>query len=68
MNWIIENKDLLLMVSPIVLIQLMMFAYCAIIISKEGVANLNKTLWLIIALFLNLIGPILFLTLGRKDK
>ena len=66
MNWINENKEILLMVSPLVFVQLLMFAYCAILIKKEGVANLNRPLWLLICFFINIFGPIIFLILGRN--
>lgn len=65
MNWINEHKDLLLIASPIILIHLIMFAYCAAIIKKEGVSNLNKPIWLAICFFFQIIGPIAFIIIGR---
>ena len=67
MNWIVENKDLLIIASPILIIHLAMFMYCAYLINKEGVANLNKPLWLLIAFLFQLVGPIVFIILGRND-
>lgn len=68
MNWIIENKDLLLIASPIVLIHLFMFAYCALLIKREGVANLNRVIWLSICFFIQIFGPIIFMIVGRKGE
>ncbi len=67
MNWINENMDLLLILSPILVIQLMMFAYCAYLITKEGVSNLNKPLWLGICFFFQIIGPIIYIVIGRNE-
>ena len=67
MNWINENIDLLLIASPIILIQLAMFAYCAYLINKDGVQNLNKLLWLLICFFIQIIGPITFIIIGKKE-
>ncbi len=61
------NTELVLILSPIVIIQLLMFAYCAYLISKEGVRNLNKPTWLLICLLFQILGPIAFIVLGRKD-
>jgi hypothetical protein len=68
MNWINENKELLLIASPIILVQLLMFAYCALLIKKEGVANLNRTIWLSICFFIQIFGPIIFMIVGRKGE
>jgi hypothetical protein len=67
MNWINENIDLLLIASPIILIQLAMFAYCAYLINKDGVQNLSKPLWLLICFFIQIIGPIAFIIIGKKE-
>lgn len=62
------TKDTLLLLLPVVAIQLSLAAYCALKIYREGVENLNRWLWLGICLFIHLIGPILFLVLGRKKE
>ncbi|MDP2813572.1 MAG: PLDc N-terminal domain-containing protein [Erysipelotrichaceae bacterium] len=68
MNWINENMEILLIASPVILIHLFMFAYCALLIRKEGVANLNRTLWLAICFFFQILGPIAFMIIGRKGE
>ncbi len=59
-------STILLMVLPLAAIQLGIAIFCIVKIFKEGVANLNKVVWTLICLILNLIGPILFLIVGRK--
>lgn len=59
-------STILLMVLPLAAIQLGLAIFCIVKIFREGVANLNKVAWTLICLILNLIGPILFLIIGRK--
>jgi len=58
--------ELAAMVIPIVAMQLGLALYCVVRILKHGTANLNKAVWCLIVLFVNLIGPIAFLLFGRR--
>jgi hypothetical protein len=68
MNGLALTKDLVLMLLPLIAIQLGLAIYCAVKIFREGVQNLNRWAWLAICLFVNLIGPIVFLIVGRKKE
>ena len=68
MNEFMLTKDILLILSPLILLQLSLAVYCGIKIFREGVQNLNKWAWLLICLFINIIGPVLFLLVGRKKE
>jgi hypothetical protein len=68
MNDFTLTTDLLLMLLPLVIIQIGLAIYCAFKIFKEGVENLNKWAWLAICLFVNLLGPITFMIIGRKKE
>jgi hypothetical protein len=68
MNEFVFTKDMLLILSPLILLQLSLAVYCGIKIFREGVQNLNKWTWFSICLFVNVIGPVLFLLLGRKKE
>ena len=59
------SRTLLLALTPLVVLQLSLAIFCLVKLNKEGPANLNKAAWVIIILFLNLLGPILFLLIGR---
>lgn len=59
---------LLLMLIPLLIVQLSLMIYCVIKILKEGVGNLKPTAWIIIVLFVNMLGPIAFLLVGRKQN
>jgi len=61
------TTDLILMVLPLLVIQFGLAIFCVVKIFKEGVQNLNKWIWLVICLFCNLIGPVIFLIIGRKS-
>ena len=66
MNGFEITKEFILMLLPLIAIQLGLAIYCIVKIFKEGVQNLNKWLWLVICVFGSLLGPILFLIIGRK--
>jgi len=66
MSGFILTREGLLMLLPLVAIQIGLAAYCAVLIFREGVQNLNKRAWLAICLLANLIGPIIFLVVGRR--
>lgn len=66
MNEFVLTTEIILMLLPLVAIQFGLAIYCAIKIFKEGVQNLNRWAWLAICVFANLIGPIIFLIVGRK--
>lgn len=61
-----NTLNIILALIPLVVIQLSLVVYCLIKIFKHGVANLNKWGWIIIVVFFNLFGPILFLIIGRR--
>jgi hypothetical protein len=60
------DSQMLLLLSPVILIQLGLAVFCIVKILKEGVANLNRWVWAAIVIFGNLIGPIIFLMVGRR--
>lgn len=66
MNELNIATDTLLMLLPLVVLQFGLALYCIVKIVREGVANLNKPLWILISIFFSMIGPIVFLIVGRK--
>lgn len=54
------------LIAPLIVIQFGLSIYCIIDIFRNGVRNLNKSIWILIVLFINLIGAISYLLLGRK--
>ena len=68
MSEILVTKEMLLIMSPLILLQLSLAVYCGLIIFREGVQNLNRWAWLIICMFVSVLGPVLFLLVGRKKE
>jgi len=66
MNELNITMDTLLMILPLIVLQFGLALYCIVKIVREGVANLNKPLWILISIFFSMIGPIVFLIVGRK--
>lgn len=60
------TRSMLLAATPFIAIQIGLAIYCLIKLKHDEVANLNKPLWAAIILLSNLVGPILYLTVGRK--
>jgi len=64
---VLDNKTIMALI-PLVIIQLILIIVCVIDWNKrEKFKNLNKWFWLIVILFVNIIGPILYLTFGRDN-
>ena len=54
---------------PVIIIELGFLVFALVLAIKNEVAYLPKWAWILIIVFINLIGPILFLIFGRKkDK
>ncbi len=52
--------------APVLFIQIALNIYCIINILKKGVRNLNKPVWIIIVLGVNIFGAVAYLALGRR--
>lgn len=61
-------NEMLPLLVPLVLIQVVLAIYALTVLKKtERVRFDSRLLWILIIIFANLIGPILFLTIGRDD-
>lgn len=63
---ILSSSEFLIAVIPVLAIQFSLVVYCLVKIFKQGTANLNKWIWVVIVIFVNLFGPIIFLAVGRR--
>lgn len=61
-----STLEVIKLVSPLIAVQLALALYCIFDILRKGVRNLNKGIWIAIVLFVNMVGPISYLILGRK--
>lgn len=60
------TPETLAIILPILVAVYSLVAYCVFKIIKEGVANLNKAVWIVIVIAANLVGSLVFLLFGRR--
>ena len=68
MNEFVLTREMLLILSPLILLHIGLVVYCGLKIFNEGVQTLSKWTWLCICLFISIMGPIFFLLVGRKKE
>jgi len=64
------DRTLLLLLLPIALIELGLIIFSLYDLTRPArkVRGGNKVLWVIVILFFNLLGPLLYLTVGREES
>ena len=60
--------ELLPLIIPVLAIDLLLKAFAVYRIFKDEVNYFPKYVWVLVVLFISAIGPILFLTVGRKKE
>lgn len=66
LEWIQANLALVL---PLILLQLVLIIVALVDLSRrEKVRWGNKWIWVLVILFINTIGPIIYFLLGREDE
>jgi hypothetical protein len=63
-----DTQTFILLLAPVVVIQVALQVYCLRDIYVRGGAKGNTVLWVVVVLVGQLLGPILYLTLGRKEE
>jgi hypothetical protein len=57
------------LLAPVILIELGLLIFALIdIVKRKKVRGGNKWLWVIIVLLIQIVGPILYLVLGREEE
>ncbi|WP_078555611.1 PLD nuclease N-terminal domain-containing protein [Bacillus alkalicellulosilyticus] len=56
----------LALLAPILILQLILVVFALINLSKQEETNGPKWMWVLIILFVNLIGAVLYFVIGRK--
>ncbi|MDI6453260.1 PLDc N-terminal domain-containing protein [Peloplasma aerotolerans] len=60
--------ELLPLIIPLLLVQVVLVVYALLVLKKtKRVRGESRLLWILIIVFLNLAGPIIFLIYGRLD-
>ena len=62
-------SQILILTAPIIIIELGLMIYAVIDLAKKWrTKNLSPLAWLLIIILFNLIGPILYLLIGRSEE
>ncbi|WP_413374757.1 PLD nuclease N-terminal domain-containing protein [Alkalihalobacillus sp. 1P02AB] len=54
------------LVTPIIILQLILMVFALFNCSKQEATNGPKWMWVLIIIFINILGPILYFVIGRK--
>jgi len=61
------NGEMILLLAPLVVMELILKAVCLKDwMKRESLNGLSRTAWLLVFLFVNLLGPMAYLVYGRK--
>lgn len=60
-------KDLLPLLIPIAVIQLGLMIAALVDLARRNSTNGPKWLWVLVILFVNLIGPVVYFLVGREE-
>lgn len=64
-----QTMDIIKMVWPLILIQLAVQIYALVDLFKKGkTKNLNMPVWLIIILFGEIVGAVVYFIVGRSEE
>ncbi len=63
-----ELRELIPLLIPILIIQLILIVVALLDLSRRTKINGPRWLWVIIIIFLNMLGPILYFLVGREES
>ncbi|EQB85931.1 hypothetical protein J2Z44_000666 [Clostridium punense] len=61
-----SNLEIIKLLAPLIIIQLGLVVFTLFRLVKDKVRYLPKWGWALVILFINLIGPIMYLIIGRE--
>lgn len=56
------------LIAPLIVLQIILAVFALVNCIKQEETNGPKWLWVLIILFVNLVGPILYFVIGRKNS
>ena len=63
------SGSMIALLIPLILLQLGLMIFALVdLIKREKVKGGNKVVWALVIIFINLIGPIVYLIVGREDE
>lgn len=61
-------RQYLPLLIPILIIQLVLVVAALLDLSRRGATRGPKWVWVLVILFVNLIGPVVYFAIGREDE
>lgn len=61
-------QQILPLLIPVLIIQLILLVVALLDLSKQTATRGPKWMWALIIIFINIIGPIIYLVAGRKEE
>jgi len=61
-----DRVQILAALSPIIALQVGLATFCVVKVIRQGTANMNRILWILIVVLVNFFGPVAFLLFGRR--
>lgn len=69
MNGLETIKEMLPFLIPLVLLQIALMVIALVdLVRRKRVKGDSKILWVVLIVFINIIGPIIYLLLGREEE
>lgn len=62
------TRELILLLAPIIIVELVLLIIALWDLIKREKTKGPKWMWLLIILFVNFIGPIIYLVIGREEE
>jgi hypothetical protein len=62
-----DLRTLIPFLIPIIVLQLGLMAYCLIDLARRERTRGPKWVWALVIIFVNLIGPVIYLVVGREE-
>lgn len=63
-----DKSDLIMVLLPVFFIQLILMATALTYLYRASSVRGKKWVWVLVIIFVNIIGPILFFAFGRKEN
>ena len=55
------------LIAPLIVLQLILMVFALVNCVKQEETNGPKWMWILIIIFVNIVGPVLYFLLGRKN-
>lgn len=64
----ISSEKLLILIAPLIALQLLLMIIALVVCARSQEVNGPKLMWVLIILFGNLIGTVMFFVFGRRSS